>query len=181
MIANVLTCCTTDQKIAARDMHDWRALTTGLISRCSEGNRPNKDQLAFVHEQAECAMNGIGRWIPAEQQAQAANDLKTCFMDAIALSQLLRRQRACWYVRFPASTTRASEDMMLQGNRGSIPVFFDPTTMRDVNADYMDPEYKHRKVLELLVSPGLFKRGDSDGDHFEEETCREPAEVTCKA
>lgn len=69
-------------------------------------------------------------------------------------------------------------------------VVFDPITMKDDgddddgdedDGDKDDGSQQPRvKFVELFVSPGLFKRGDADGENFETQTCIVSRLVLCR-
>lgn len=50
----------------------------------------------------------------------------------------------------------------------------------DEDSDGENVQTSHRKIVEIVVSPGLFKRGNTDGERFDIESCVEPSEVKCK-
>ena len=49
----------------------------------------------------------------------------------------------------------------------------------DSDGDPDAPMARYRKIVEIVVSPAMFKRGNTDGERFEDESCVEPAEVKC--
>ena len=61
-------------------------------------------------------------------------------------------------------------------------MIFDATAMRDINADDDDMEDSggRRAVVELIISPGIFKRRNAKGEYFDIESCLERSEVKCR-
>lgn len=46
---------------------------------------------------------------------------------------------------------------------------------REDTSDEDDPLYE--RLVEVVVTPALFKRGNTDGEQYDIETCIEPAKV----
>lgn len=101
-------------------------------------------------------------------------------LPAIELSQTLRRQRACWYVRFPhlmmAETVPPSEF--------TKPYLFQPSQMKDVDSLREDEGGNHGsesclKVIKIVISSGLYKSGNHDGEQYDTEYPVAKAEVSC--
>ena len=48
-------------------------------------------------------------------------------------------------------------------------LMFDPSTMKDeaFEDEGQSPELLRRQRVEIIISPALFKRGNSDGERFE--------------
>jgi hypothetical protein len=92
--------------------------------------------------------------------------------DALRLSQLMRCQRASWTVKHPTMrvqkpnivTDEHGEEIRHMSEPGPWELQFDPRTMID---------------QDLVLAPGLYKRGDKDGERFDvEESCVVPSLVT---
>jgi len=64
--------------------------------------------------QAKAIMDIVYPWCNSDTAEQTLEGLCTIFLDSIKVAQFLRRQRACWSVRFPITT--------------SDPLFFDPAS-----------------------------------------------------
>ena len=68
-----------------------------------------------------------------------------------------------------------------------MPTPFDGQTMKDKNNDEESDDedtkrngYNTRqRLVEIVVTPALFKRGTSEGERYESETCIVRADVTC--
>ena len=102
-------------------------------------------------------MDVVRPWCNADTARKAFEELQNIFLDAIRMAQVLRRQRACWSIRFPVS--------------GSGFLLFDSSSMRDSSrVDYDELQYQvnpKSQYVGLVISPALWKRGDEHGEHFE--------------
>lgn len=57
---------------------------------------------------------------------------------------------------------------------------FNAETMQDIDTrGGDDDEMEISKVVSLIVFPGLFKRGDTNGEHYDTETCVVKSMVKC--
>ena len=121
-------------------------------------------------------MSLVGDWATTEDPKILEEDLLAIIFSALRLAQMLRCQRACWSIRHLGSAIPGS----LQADR---PIFFDSETMVDKHMDEdseEDSPTRYRKIVEVIVTPSLFKRGDTDGERFEVESCVEKTEVKCR-
>ena len=95
----------------------------------------------------------------------------------IHFPQLLRRQRACWYVCYPACPR------VLNNNKHGV--LFDAKSMEDADNDdddYGEEDDKgedYGKLVEVVGSPSLIKRSDVEGKNFDEQMCISRAIVGC--
>lgn len=153
-------------------MNDWRAFTAELLSKLG----PNEQQMTNVYDfarvHAKDIMDLMAPWGDPKAISENYDALVAIFVDATKLAQFLRRQRACWSVRFP-TTPGGTSDPAYNSLR------FDSSCMKD---DTLDEEDEHRlqgrqHYVELVVTPGLGKRGDEHGEHFESENCVSKASV----
>lgn len=109
---------------------------------------------------------------PQDKMARLEEDLEGILLQAVKLSQTLRCQRASWSIRHPMSPQAASH--------GS-PVLLDPSVMEDKHGDddsdgdEARPQY--RRIVEIIMTPALFKRGNTDGEQFDVEACVQRAQV----
>ena len=109
---------------------------------------------------------------PKDKRAQLEEDLEAILLQAVQLSQTLRCQRASWSIRHPVPPQAAS--------RG-LPVLLNPLVMEDKHgdddsdSDEKSPQYQ--RVVQIIMSPALFKRGNTDGEQFDVEACVQRAEV----
>lgn len=93
-------------------------------------------------------------------------------MKATQFSCTVRKQRAYWTVKYLPTA-------------GHNPTVFDPATMEDMDEDEDDEEEEEeerkgkQKVVKLFVFPGLYKRGNADGEHYNIESCVLRALVKC--
>ena len=85
-------------------------------------------------------------------------NLQGVIQKAIDMALVLRKQRACWTVRFP-----------------SPPATFDANIMEDIDGDDEDGEGEERMAMDrhvaLFIFPGLYKRGNAGGEHYDIESC----------
>lgn len=60
----------------------------------------------------------------------------------------------------------------------------DARAMRDINGDEYDDVPGRRdtlgRIVDLVIGPGLYKRGNTNGQGFDTETCMERSEVKCR-
>ena len=115
-------------------------------------------------------MKPIETWVLDEERRKLHDGLLPILGSALELSRSLRGQRACWSLHLPLPGT-----------------LFNSQTMKDKDddEDSDDDEMKQyghttrQRVVEIAITPGLFKRGTSDGERYESETCIVRAEVRC--
>ena len=179
-IYRLLTVAQDRKTISARELHDWRALTTTLISRLGTSDMAAKAMKAHVTDCSSRIMSIVGDWVADENLKVLEDKLLPILFQAVKLSQTLRCQRACWSVRHLG-------DAVLQSHQTASSdrvVFFDESTMVDnIGNDSSDEEgsqRQYRKIVEVVVTPGLFKRGNTDGELFDVETCIQRSEVKCR-
>ena len=171
--------CNPDRNVVSqRDLHDWRALTATLISKLNSSSNTGKGMEARVTECGRRIMSLIGIWVAVEDRRMLEDELLVILLQAVKLSQTLRCQRACWSVRHPSSAVQGTL------SAGDCLVFFDDGTMNDKHGDEDSDgeniQTSYKKIVEIVVSPALFKRGNTDGERFDVESCVEPSEVKCK-
>ena len=143
-----------------------------LISRLSTTGKTGHGMESHVTDCHRHIMSVIGPWVPQGERQMLEEELLEILLSAVSLSKTLRCQRACWSVRHvDVSSTRHSV------------VFFDEAIMDDKHGDEDSDEQDistiSKKVVEIVVSPGLFKRGNTDGERFEFESCLARSEVKC--
>jgi hypothetical protein len=167
--------------VSLRDLHDWRALTVELLSRIDIGKVAKQEMEDYLKTHSRGIMQVIGGWAPPEMKIELEESIFNIFHSAVQFSQLIRRQRACWYVRGPAAAVHFDGQTQREGPHD---ILFDKTCMRDdddVDEGYgQDSEEKARKVVELVICPGLFKRGNADGERFDTESCIVQQLVLCR-
>lgn len=168
--------------ISARELHDWRALTTTLVSKLDDGtNKTGEGMEKYVTQCSNRIMDVVATWIATENRKSLEETLLTVLHQAVKLSQTLRCQRAYWSVRHLG-------DNIYPGPQSGPPnglVFFNEASMDDKygeeDSDEEGANAPYRKIVEIFVTPGLFKSGNSDGERFDIETCIERSEVKCRA
>jgi hypothetical protein len=121
-------------------------------------------------------MSLIELWAPPERAKELENDLYVIFVEAVHLSQFLRRQRAMWSVRFPQRPVLLGRTEELH-QRGQL--MFDPASMKDEYGEdeEVDREVLKRQLVELVITPTLYKRGNLNGERFDVEYAAVPAWV----
>ena len=83
-----------------------------------------------------------------------------------------------------SSISTCSEETGKHNLRRPRDIVFDEAYMRDddiVDEDYgQDSGQKIRKLVELVICPGLFKRGNADGGRYDTEPCILQQPVLCR-
>lgn len=171
--------------------HEWRALTLALFDKMYPASRWPAETVTTIDSKVQATLGPIlslgpsaaaGTVLAEFSQRLVAN----VFVPAVELSQVLRRQRACWYVRFLHVMTAN----VLPSNAYTVPYIFNRDLMRDVDADEDgDDEFMpgagvgggsvRLKAVDIVISPGLFKSGNHDGMQYDSEYPVEKAEVSC--
>lgn len=140
----------------------YRAFTVSLVSRSKAVKHAGNDQKRCFADCANFILELVGPLAPKGQSEQLASDLEEVLVQAIKLSQTLRCQRASWSVRH----------VIHRASSNDKPVHFDESVMvneREDTSDEDDPLYE--RLVEVVVSPALFKRGNTDGEQYDIETC----------
>ncbi|KAJ4203210.1 hypothetical protein NW767_005321 [Fusarium falciforme] len=104
--------------------------------------------------------------------------LENVFVPAVELSQVLRRQRAYWYVQFP----RVMAAKGLLSDEHTRPYIFKPDQMADIDSSDEEADARGQclKSVDIIILPGLYKCGDNDGERYEIESVVEKAQVSCE-
>ncbi|KAL8953268.1 MAG: hypothetical protein Q9222_000873 [Ikaeria aurantiellina] len=159
--------------ISLREFHDWRVLTTTFVSRLNTSSNTGQGMETHVTKCCDYVMGLVGAWVGTRDRKSLEEDLLAILFNAVSLSKTIRCQRAQWSVRQVGSLS-ASID----------PILFDGQIMEDKHggedSDGEDIPTADGRRVEILVSPALFKRGNTDGERFEFESCIERAEVKCE-
>ncbi|KAL8706629.1 MAG: hypothetical protein Q9225_007930 [Loekoesia sp. 1 TL-2023] len=160
--------------ISLREFHDWRALSTNLASKQGVSNKSDKSSEAHIRNCMAQIFAAVVPFAPERRRAQLEHDLFGILHQAVELSQMLRCQRACWSVRHVVPPPSSSFD---------IPLLLNEFTMEDIDGDMAggdDLASTAKKTVSIVVSPALFKRGNTDGEQFDVETCVVKAEVNAR-
>lgn len=159
--------------VSFRSFNDWRAFTAELLGKCSAVTQGTKDsKLALpdsVHAAVNDVMDIVYPWHKTGLREDIQKDedkLHSIFMEGVRLSKLLRRQRALWTIRFPLSIS-ASTNITT----------FDPACMEDERNNEETVEELMKRPVEFVVTPALYKRGNSNGERYEKEDARCRAKV----
>ena len=97
------------------------------------------------------------------------------FEEAVHFSRMLVQQRAAWTVRFPAPSRTES----MAGVMDIDSLMFDSISMKDewVEDEGLELEKGQQQPVEMIVTPTLYKRGNMDGERFDQENVVAPAAV----
>ncbi|KPM39249.1 hypothetical protein AK830_g7312 [Neonectria ditissima] len=162
--------------------HQWRTITMSLLAKVHPPSRwsQSQDTMNFIEDQVDLTLSIIrplGSHPDDSEQRKKLMD--NIFIPAIEFSQFLRRQRACWSVRFPnlapTSAVPPSE---------SVAHLFDRATMEDRDSladDDLEDASSDQclKSVEIVVTPVLFKSGNHDGIKYDVVSPVRKAEVSC--
>lgn len=172
----------SDRKlITQRAFNDWRAFTADLLSKTSSGNTDKSvdSMQKAVQDAVNEVMDLVTPWcVTGDHDALRgyADRLQKIFTEAVQLAQFLRRQRALWSIRFPLRPSLP--DIPETG-----PLMFDPTSMKDDKGDDEDthPQQLKQRYVDIVVTPALYKRGNTNGEKFENEEVAALAVVVMRA
>ena len=166
--------------ILVRDFHDWRALTATLISRLNTYNQKDEGTETGTTPCSTRIMSLVANWVAAEDQGKLEDGLLEILSDAVKLSQTLRCQRAFWSIRQAESFLNRTPE----AGRADSLLYFDQGTMDDKygeeDSDGRSISTSSRKMVKIIISPSLWKRGNTDGERYGSEFCVERSEVMCK-
>ena len=125
-------------------------------------------------------MSLVANWVMAEDRGKLEDGLRKILSYAVELSQTLRCQRAFWSIRQAGSLSSRTSNARYADSL----LYFDEGTMDDKYAgedsDGSSIPTPSRKIVEIVISPSLWKRGNTDGERFDAEFCVERSEVKCK-
>jgi len=139
-----------------RELNDWRALTVTLVSRAEESTTGTNLQrsVSKQEEHSESILEMISVFAKQTEDVQRIKEsLKGIIQKAIDMALVLRKQRASWSIKFPPPTA------------------FDTKTMEDSDEDEDEGGVPSDRHVALFISPGLYKRGNADGEHYDIESC----------
>jgi hypothetical protein len=147
------------------------------------GPKAEQERDATLQATAKQVMEVAAIWAPADALPELHDRLLNILTEAMIFSQLLRRQRACWSINgAPPAPLPGSDRNGVQLPPIRQRTVFNRSTMKDIDEfeeDYGDDHGVPPKDVELFITPGLFKRGDADGEHFETDSCIAPIQVLC--
>ncbi|KAJ8131337.1 hypothetical protein O1611_g2289 [Lasiodiplodia mahajangana] len=157
------------------EFNQWRSLTMSLLFKKYPGI--SEETTRLVEESARHALQPILSALPRADREPAKQKLiENVYKPALELSQLLRRQRALWSVRFPYAN--------YQSRNGTNTAVFNEVFMKDTE-DQEDEDESGRhdartlKWVDIVVTPLLYKSGTIDGKQYDVENVVERAEVFC--
>ena len=145
----------------------YRAFTASLVSRSKVIQSTGIDKEQGFVNCVKSILDVVSPLAPKDQSEQLASDLQEILIQAVKLSQTLRCQRASWSVRHVVPRASSND-----------PVHFDGSVMVNERDDAGDDGHQsYRRLVEVVVSPALFKRGNTDGEQYDVETCIVRAKV----
>ena len=155
-------------------------MSTTLISKVeTASSKTGKGMEGHVTECGNRIMRVVGNLVATEGRKALEDDLLPMLFYAVEFSQSLRCQRAHWSVRHLGANLHQKP----QSGPWEEKVDFDEGTMDDKHGDDDSDEegvhIQHGKVVEVFITPALFKSGNTDGERFDVETCVERSEVKC--
>lgn len=115
----------------------------------------------IAQEKFKHVMDMIGPWVNVSIRKEHEDQLSSIFVDAFKLSRILQSQPAVWSVIFPI--------------KSESPLIFDAKSMK---TDGGEDDKGGQKLVELILTPALWKRGNADGQFMDRQFCLEKAIVT---
>lgn len=169
-------------KIPVRSLNDWRALTAELLSATDQDATDRHHKVEYLHLILKPILKLAAFWASDQDRKHMGQQLLTIFERAVDFSQMLRRQRASWSIRYPVDAASSARSPT---HRQALP--FDRDTMEDIDDDDEEeeegPESKgsaRPKLVDYFIEPALLKRGNMEGGNFDMETCACRAVVVCR-
>ncbi|KAJ3547507.1 hypothetical protein NM208_g1481 [Fusarium decemcellulare] len=162
--------------------HEWRVLTFALLNKIFPLQNWQQDTDDAITKVMQVTMEVIRPLVSSNVPLPELEKTlrQNIYEPAIELSQLLRRQRACWYVRFP----HIMAGNQLPENDYTAPYIFQPDTMKDIDGLEEDEDDNAGsghclKAIDIVILPGLYKSGNHDGKKYDIEYLLLKAEVSC--
>jgi hypothetical protein len=193
LISKMMPLIREDRKIVPLQyVNDWRAENVGVfhhIESESAKRRPryNTDGVRFsARKQREITRQMMDVVKPEPDKLESIDtELTKIIRKAVEVSRLLRYQRPCWSIHYPAPSRGLSGRQLMDSETMIEHEFInEEDSGADGNRSSLSSERhsgKIDKVLELFVSPALFKTGNIDGELWEAgPSCLCKAVVTCK-
>ncbi|KAI1123683.1 hypothetical protein F5Y10DRAFT_269827 [Nemania abortiva] len=144
------------------EFNQWRSLTMSLLSKKYPGI--SEEATSLMEESARHTLRPILSAISTADREHAKQKLiESIYKPALELSQLLRRQRALWSVRFPYAN--------FQSRNGSNTAVFNEVFMKDTEDTEDEGESRRHDVrtlkwVDIVVTPLLYKSGTIDGKQY---------------
>ncbi|KAK7739031.1 hypothetical protein SLS53_005929 [Cytospora paraplurivora] len=160
-----------DRAVDLQNFHEWRAITFSLLAKsCGDSSGTWSDEVnTYIRAQAETTVRLVGLLVDgSDRRAQLQDSLVPILTRALELACLLHRQKASWSLRFPGIREHPVNY--------TISTSFSEKTMVDISGS----DVSTLQTVEILVAPGLFKTGNTDGQLYAEgESVVRKAEVWC--
>ncbi|KAF4419187.1 hypothetical protein FACUT_11542 [Fusarium acutatum] len=154
---------------------EWRALTLSLLCKAFPSYEWTKDAYHDLKQILEVVFMVLRPLASptANQEELASLLLEGVFIEAIKLSQMMRRQRAYWYLSFPETEQRSDSQLVFRGEEMAEDGHDDGEDDEGQREDY-------ERDIDMVILPGLHKKGNHDGLHYDVEHVAIKAEVLCK-
>ncbi|KAJ4179696.1 hypothetical protein NW755_012252 [Fusarium falciforme] len=170
----------SDQEIDQSSYHEWRTLTLALLDKRFHSCLRTQDTCETLDKIIQTTLEVIRPLgSPTADMVELERTLlKNVFIPAVELSQVLRRQRAYWYVQFPH--IKAAKNLL--SDEHTQPYIFKPDQMADIDSSDEEADARGQclKSVDIIILPGLYKCGDNDGEQYEIKSVVEKAQVSCK-
>ncbi|KAM6516432.1 hypothetical protein FALCPG4_014616 [Fusarium falciforme] len=160
--------------------HEWRTLTLALLDKRFHSclwTQDTSETLNNIMQTTLEVIRPLGS--PTADMVELERTLlENVFIPAVELSQVLRRQRAYWYVQFPH--IKAAKNLL--SDERMQPYIFKPDQMADIDSSDEEADARGQclKSVDIIILPGLYKCGDNDGEQYEIKSVVEKAQVSCK-
>ncbi|KAJ8123971.1 hypothetical protein ONZ43_g199 [Nemania bipapillata] len=157
------------------EFNQWRSLTMSLLFKKYPGI--SEETIHLMEERARRALRPIISALSRADRDHAKQKLiENVYKPALELSQLMRRQRAVWSVRFLYGGLQSRDERNT--------TLFNERFMNDTEDLEDEDEPKSRDVrwvkrVDIVVTPLLYKSGTIDGKQYDVESVVERAEVFC--
>ncbi|OJD33675.1 uncharacterized protein BKCO1_2800034 [Diplodia corticola] len=145
-------------------VNDWRALSFQLLPEPECGSETGRSAPQWLQEECKRVFSVIAPWVKSGKALPEVEDQLLCiFQQALSISALLRRQRACWTLGFPGIQQARTADLLL----------FDSAYMKVEDREAS----KTLETVEVVVTPAVYKQGNAEGEFFNVITCLDKAAV----
>jgi hypothetical protein len=143
-----------------KDYHKWRALTALTFAKYPPSKRFVKAKIDDLHSDILKRV----RKLATDNSDSLDKELRLIVERAVEVDLSIRGQLAVFQ---PVRLRSGSDDKLFD---------FHPT--EDEGKIYRETRRAHREELVvLIVSPGLYKYGDSDGNNYDQQSILEPCEL----
>ncbi len=160
--------------------HRWRCHTAAFLGPLAAEEEVEAQADTLVRENEVMLKKVLVNW-----DRDLRPRLRKIMLRAIELDGALAQQRAFWYSAYPARSSTAvtsgrprSSFRHSSNHRastgGNSEIRFNPDIMSPTNVEDPGPR------VTLVISPGLFKAGDSHGEHYDSARIMTKCLVVCE-